>query len=127
MFRALPSAYRKALVQLAPVLLAGFVVLQNAITNQTPLNDAGMWWQVLVAVVGALLVYGPPDPWVKTLAALVAAVGATVTASLTDNAVTGTEVLQIVVAIAAFVGVGAVPNAPAEAVRPAEQVPARAA
>jgi hypothetical protein len=68
MLRALPSAYRKALVQLAPVLLAAFVVLQGAMTDHTPLNDAGMWWQVIVAAVGALLVYGPPDPWVKTWA-----------------------------------------------------------
>lgn len=124
MLRALPSAYRKALVQLAPVVLAGLIVLQGAITNRTPLNDAGMWWQVIVAVVGALLVYGPPDPWVKTLAALLAAIGATVTAALTDNALTGTEALQIIVALAAFVGVGAIPNAPSEAVRPAELAPA---
>jgi hypothetical protein len=120
MLRALPSAYRKALVQLAPVLLAGFVVLQGALTNHTPLNDAGMWWQVIVAVVGALLVYGPPDPWVKLLASLVAAVSAVVAAALTDNALTGTEAVQIIVAIAAFVGVGAVPNHPGEPVRPAE-------
>jgi hypothetical protein len=115
-----PSAYRKALVQLAPVLLAAFVVVQGALTDHTPLNDAGMWWQVAVAGVGALLVYGPPDPWVKTLFALVAAVGATVTGALTDNALTGTEVIQILVALLAFVGVGAIPNAPAEPVRPAE-------
>lgn len=124
MLRALPSAYRKALIQVAPVLFAGFVVLQGALTNHTPLNDAGMWWQVLVAVVGALVVYGPPDPWVKVLAALVAAIGAAVTAALTDNALTATEALQIGLAILAFVGVGAVPNAPSEAVRPAEQVAA---
>lgn len=123
MLRALPSAYRKALVQLAPVVLAGLVVLQGAITNRTPLNDAGMWWQMIVAVVGALLVYGPPDPWVKTLAALLAAIGATVTAALTDNALTGTEAMQIIVALASFVGVGAIPNAPAEPVRPAELTP----
>jgi len=120
MLQALPSAYRKALIQLAPVVLAGLVVLQGAITNHTPLNDAGMWWQVIVAAVGALLVYGPPEPWVKLLAALLAAVGATVTAALTDNALTGTEALQIVVAVAAFVGVSAVPNHPTEPVRPAE-------
>lgn len=120
MLRALPSAYRKALVQLAPVLFAGFVVLQGALTNKTPLNDAGMWWQVLVAVVGALVVYGPPDPWVKLLAALVAAIGGAVTAALTDGALTGTEALQIGLAILAFVGVGAIPNQPSEPVRPAD-------
>jgi len=123
MLPALPSAYRKFLIQLAPVVLAGLVVLQHAITDHTPLNSAGMWWQVIVAVVGALLVYGPPDPWVKALAALVAAVGATVAAALTDNAVTGTEVIQIMVALAAWLGVAAVPNHPSEAVRPAELTP----
>jgi hypothetical protein len=120
MLRALPSAYRKAIIQAAPIVLAGLVVLQGAITQRTPLNDAGMWWQVAVAVVGAVLVYGPPEPWVKTLGALLAAVGATVTAALTDNVLTGTEAMQIIVALAAFVGVGAVPNAPSEPVRPAE-------
>ncbi len=120
MLQALPSAYRKALIQAAPILLAVLVIVQDAIAKGTPLNSAGMWWQAIVAAVGALLVYGPPDPWVKGLFALVTAVGATVAAALTDNAVTGTEAIQIVVALAAFVGVSAVPNAPAEAVRPAE-------
>lgn len=120
MLRALPSAYRKAIIQAAPIVLAGLVILQDAIANHTPLNSAGMWWQVAVAVVGALIVYGPPDPWVKALFAFVTAIGATVAAALTDNAVTGTEAIQIGVAALAWLGVAAVPNAPSEAVRPAE-------
>lgn len=118
MLAALPSAYRKAIVQFAPVLLAAVVIVQDALAAGTPLNSAGMWWQVLVAGVGAALVYGPPNPWVKTFGSLVTAVAAAVAAALTDNAVTGTELVQITALVLAWAGVGAVPNAPSEAVRP---------
>lgn len=114
----LPSAYRKMLVQLAPVLLAGVVVIQDAFTRGTPLTNLGLWAQMVVALAAAALVYFPANPWVKLFASLVGAVGAAVVAALTDNVVTGAETLQLVAMTLAWLGVGAVPNAPSEPVRP---------
>lgn len=114
----LPSAYRKFLAQLAPVLLAGVVVIQDAIANATPLGNLGLWTQVVIAAAGAAAVYFAANPWVKLFSSLVAAVGAAVAAALTDNAVTLTEAVQITSMILAWLGVGAIPNQAGEPVRP---------
>lgn len=113
----LPAAYRKALIQTAPVLLAGLAVFQDTDLNSA-LTSAGMWWQVVVAVAAAALVWLPPSPWLKLGASLIAVLAGTVAAAVTDNLITGTEVIQIVVMIGSFVGVSAVPNASTEPVRP---------
>lgn len=115
----LPSAYRKFLVQLAPVLLAGVVVIQDALTRGTPLTNLGLWAQVVVALGAAVLVWAPENPWLKLFASLVGALGAAAVAALTDNRVTGTEAIQLVAMVLAWLGVGAIPNAPTEPVRPA--------
>lgn len=114
----LPSAYRKFLAQFAPVLLAMVIVIQDAISNSTPLGNLGLWAQVIVAGVGAAAVYFAANPWVKLFASLVAAVGAAVVAALTDNQVTLTEGVQLAAMVLAWLGVGAIPNQAGEPVRP---------
>lgn len=114
----MPSAYRKLLVQLAPVLLAGVVVIQDVLAKGTPLTNLGLWAQVVVALAAAALVYFPANPWVKLFGSLVGALGAAVVAALTDNVVTGAETVQLVAMALAWLGVGAVPNQAGEPVRP---------
>lgn len=65
------------------------------------------------------LVWAPENPWLKVFASLIGAVGAACVAALTDNLVTGTEAIQLISMVLAWLGVGAIPNSPSEAVRPA--------
>lgn len=109
--------YRKFIVQLAPVLLAGLIVLQHAVTDHTPLTNLGLWAQVVVTLLTAAAVYIPANPWVKLGASLAGAVGAALVAALTDNVVTLAEAVQLAAMVLAFVGVGAVPNTSAPAGR----------
>jgi hypothetical protein len=116
---SVPAAYRKLFVQLAPVLVAGLAVLVEA-DSESALNPLGMGWQVIVAAAGAALVYLPSNPWLKALFSLIATIAGSVTAILTDGLVTGTEVIHLMIMIASFVGVGAVPNSTGEVVYPAD-------
>lgn len=114
-----PSAYRKIGAQVAQILLAGYLVVKQSVDAGAELSNWGVWAAVIVAVLGAVAVYVPADPWAKLAGAFAAAVGQVVIASVSDNAISGDEVLVILGQVLAFAATWLVSNEPSEPVRPA--------
>lgn len=99
----------KALVQLVMTVLAAVV---PALTTG-PLDTAA-WINVVVLAAGVVMVYNaaniPGWAYAKLVASAVSAVAVVLTASFTDGAITPDEIIQMVLAAAAALGVGAIPN-----------------
>jgi hypothetical protein len=100
----------KALVQLVMTVLAALVPALTA----GPLDTAA-WVNVVVLAAGVVMVYNasndhPGWTYAKLVASFVSAVAVVLLSALTDGAITSVEVIQMILAGAAAVGVGAIPN-----------------
>lgn len=99
----------KAIVQLVMTVLAAVVPALTA----GPLDTAG-WVNIVVLGAGVIMVYNagniPGWSYAKLVASAVAAVAVVLLSALTDGAITSAEIIQMILAGAAAVGVGAIPN-----------------
>jgi enoyl-[acyl-carrier-protein] reductase (NADH) len=98
----------KAIVQLVMTVLAGLVPALTA----GPLDTAA-WVNIVILSAGIVMVYNtaniPGWHYAKFIASAVSAVAVVLASALTGG-ITGVEVIQMVLAGAAAIGVGAVPN-----------------
>lgn len=98
----------KAVVQLVMTVLAAIVPALTA----GPLDAAG-WINVVVLGAGVFMVYNaanvPGWNYAKLIASAVSAVAVVLTSALSDGISTA-EYIQMVLAAAAALGVGAIPN-----------------
>lgn len=99
----------KAIVQLVMTILAAVV---PALTVG-PLGASG-WINVVVLGAGVIVVYNSANlvgwRYAKMIASAIIAVATVLTSALTDGGISSAEIIQMVLAAAAVVGVGAVPN-----------------
>lgn len=99
----------KALVQLVMTVLAGVVPALTA----GPLTPAA-WVNIVALGAGVVMVYNtaniPGWSWAKMIASGVSAVAVVLLSAITDGALSPAEIIQMILAFAAAVGVGAVPN-----------------
>lgn len=103
-------AYAKFWVQALMTVLAA-VIPALAVERL----DAAAWVNVVILGAGAVAVANaanvPGWAWAKLIASGVSAVAVIVASAITDGGVSAAELVQMVVAFGAAVGVGAVPNA----------------
>lgn len=101
----------KSIVQLVMTVLAALVPALTA----GPLGPAE-WINLVVIGAGVVMVYNaaniPGWSYAKLVASAVSAVAVVLTAAITDNAISSAEVIQMILAAAAALGVGAIPNGP---------------
>lgn len=102
--------YRKLLISLAPVLLAGFVVLQDAATAGEPMRAVTIVTAIL-AVGQALGTYLPGNAVAKLISSGLFAVGSGVVAAATDGLSVATA-LMVMTQLLAWIGSGVVENGP---------------
>jgi hypothetical protein len=99
----------KAVVQLVMTVLAAIVPALTA----GPLEAAG-WINVVVLAAGVFMVYNaaniPGWAYAKLVASAVSAVAVVLTSALSDG-ISSAEYIQMILAAAAALGVGAIPNA----------------
>jgi hypothetical protein len=99
----------KAIVQLVMTVLAALVPALTA----GELGPAE-WINLVVIGAGVVMVYNaaniPGWSYAKLVASAVSAVAVVLTAAITDGATTSAEIIQMVLAAAAVLGVGAIPN-----------------
>jgi hypothetical protein len=100
----------KTWVQMAFVGLAALI---PGLTVGWPLSVTG-WINIVVLFAGAIMIYNaanlPGYNVAKTIASAVVAVGVGVISALTDGAFMPEEIIQIILAFGAAVGVYLVPN-----------------
>jgi len=107
---ALWLAYlRKTLISVVPIIVAGAVVLAQAVDQGHAITGL-TYWQAACAVVQAAVTFYPANPIVKALAGLVAVLAGIVAAALTSGGISTTELGQIVLAAGAWLAATAVPN-----------------
>lgn len=98
----------KSIVQLVMTILAAVVPM----LAEGPLDTAG-WINVVILGAGVVTVWNsaniPGWEWAKFVASAVSAIAVVLSASLTGG-ISSAEVIQMILAGAAAVGVGAVPN-----------------
>lgn len=100
--------YRKLLIALAPVLLAGFVVLQDAATAGQPMRAVTIVTAIL-AVGQALGTYLPGNAVAKLISSGLFAVGSGVVAATTDGLTLATA-LMVMTQLLAWIGASSVQN-----------------
>ncbi len=100
--------HRKILLALAPVLLAGFVVIQDATAAGRPMRAVTIVTAVL-AVGQALGTYVPNNAVAKLISSGLFAIGSGVIAAAT-NGLTMATALMVITQALAWIGAGVVPN-----------------
>lgn len=100
--------HRKIIVALAPVLLAGFIVIQDAATSGRPIRAVTIVTAIL-AIAQALGTYVPNNAVAKLISSGVFAIASGVTAAATDGLTMATALMVITQALA-WIGSSTVPN-----------------
>lgn len=100
----------KSLVQLVMTVLAAVVPALAA----GPMTPAA-WINVVTLAAGVVMVYNasnahPGWGYAKLIASAVSAIAVVLLSALTDFTITPAEIIQMILAGAAAVGVGAIPN-----------------
>ena len=102
--------YRKILIALAPVLLAGFRVIRDAADTGAPLT-AVTYGTAVLAVGQALLTYFPSNAVAKMIGSGLCAVGSGLIAAASDGVTLSTS-LMILTQLLAWIGSSAIENGP---------------
>jgi hypothetical protein len=100
---------RKAIVSFAPVLLAGLLVLSDAVNSGHAIGGV-TWVSVVLAIAQSAGTFFPSTATAKLAASLAAAIGAALLAAFTDGGVSLAEGLLIGVQFLAWASAGAIPN-----------------
>lgn len=106
--------HRKILLALAPVLLAGFVVIRDAFDAGVPVT-AITWTTAGLAVAGALGTYLPGNAIAKLVASGAAAITSGVLAAASDGLTYATG-LTVLTQMLAWIAAGAIANGAAPGV-----------
>lgn len=106
----LQVAYLKKLIYaLSPVLLAGVIVISDAVQNGGGLTGV-TWVTAALAVAQALGTFLPTNAVAKLIASLAVAIGAGIVAGVTDGSFSLGEILIITTQFLAWAAAGAAEN-----------------
>lgn len=100
---------RKVIVSFVPVLLAGLLVLSDAVNTGHRL-DGVTWVSVVLALAQAAGTYFPGNAVAKLVASLAWAIGSAVVAALTQGGISLAEALLIGTQFLAWAGSGVLAN-----------------
>jgi hypothetical protein len=105
--------YRAAIYAFGAFATAALLKLSDLLSDdQHPLGGVD-WLSLLVAVLALVAVYFPADAWAKFVAGVAGAVAQTFVGVWTDGRITAAELVTVAVSLFVALGIGTMPNAPA--------------